>query len=169
MTGLIGPEEGGKQRLAGLGTSDRRKKLSRNQSAKGQLLARPVEFRLLEASPRFILPSVPPEENPWPEVPRLARELLAHAIKVVLEACFLITWAFVIWGISEVLARIEPHMPDWAKLMFKYVEIGFALFLLSEMFLVRATVFERAVMRAGQLLRRTRQSLTSATRPPTED
>jgi hypothetical protein len=106
---------------------------------------------------------MPPEENPWPEVPRLAHELFAHAIKVILEACFLIAWALVIWGISEVLARIEPHMPDWAKVMFKYVEIGFALFLLCEMFLVRATIFEKAVVRAGQILRRTREALRGAT------
>jgi hypothetical protein len=127
------------------------------------------EYFLLRASLGFILPSVPPEENPWEEVPRLARELMAHAVKVILEACFLITWALVIWGISEALAQIEPHMPDWAKLMFKYVEIGFALFLLCEMFLVRATVFELAVTRAGELLRRIQESVTGVTRPPPED
>jgi hypothetical protein len=93
-------------------------------------------------------------------------ELFAHAVKVVLEASFLITWAVVIWGISEVLSRIEPHMPGWATVMFKYVEIGFALFQLSQMFLLRATVFETAVIRAGQLLRRTREAIAGITRPP---
>jgi hypothetical protein len=110
---------------------------------------------------------VPEEEKPWEEVPRLARELFAHTVKIVLEACFLIVWALVIWGISEVLSRIEPHMPDWSKMMFKWVEIGFALFLLSQMFLLRASIFEKALVRAGQLLRRTRGAVTSITRPPT--
>jgi hypothetical protein len=112
---------------------------------------------------------VPPDENPWEEVPRLARELLAHTVKIVLEACFLIAWALVIWGITEVLSRIEPHMPDWSRMMFKYVEIGFALFLLSQMFLLRATTYEKAVARAGKLLRRTREAMTGVTRPPTTD
>jgi hypothetical protein len=125
-------------------------------------------FDLPSGSPKLILPTMPLEENPWREVPRLARELLAHAVKVVMEACFLITWACVIWGISEVLARIEPHMPDWARMMFRYVEIGFALFLLCEMFLVRATIFERAIVRAGQILRRTRLVVRGATGPAPE-
>ena len=123
-------------------------------------------FRLRYRSARPYASIMPPEENPWEEVPRLAHELSAHAVKIVLEACFLIAWALVIWGISEVLSRIEPHMPDWSRLMFKWVEIGFALFLLSQMFLLRVTTFDKAVIRAGLLLRRTKNAMMGIMRPP---
>src|SRR4051812_49326258 len=94
--------------------------------------------------------------GPWTPVKDLLIELTANSIKVVLEACFLIIWALVVWGISAALHQIEPDMPIWARTLFTYVEIGFAVYLLAEMFLKRADVFERAVGRARDLLRNLR-------------
>lgn len=103
---------------------------------------------------------MPNEDSPWKEVSKVALELSAHAITILIEACFLITWAGVIWGVARVLTLLEPHMPNWAPTMFRYVEIGFALFVLSQMFLLRASVFERAVVQAGRLLRRMREAMS---------
>ena len=100
-----------------------------------------------------------PSENHWEDVKNLFSELSANSVKVSLEAFFLIVWAAVVWGVATVLQLIEPSMPGWAAVMFKYVEIGFALFLLSEMFLRRVDIFERAIVRAGELLAKSRAAI----------
>ena len=87
------------------------------------------------------------------ETKKVLLELLTYALVVATESIFLCIWACVIWGVTEVLTRIEPHMPDWAPTMFRYVEIAFAIFILSKLFIVRAEVFEEAIRRARRVTR----------------
>jgi len=87
------------------------------------------------------------------EAKKVLVELLTYALVVATESVFLCIWACVLWGVTEVLKRIEPHMPDWAPTMFRYVEIAFAVFILSKLFIVRAEVFEEAVRRARRVTR----------------
>jgi hypothetical protein len=107
---------------------------------------------------------MPNVENPWDEVPKVWRELSAHTVTIVIEACFLIAWAGVIWGVARVLDMLEPFMPKWAPTMFYYVEIGFALFLLLQMFLLRVSVFEAAIVQAGHIMRRLKEVMFSSGR-----
>jgi len=79
------------------------------------------------------------------EAKHVAAELVTYALVIITESCFLCIWALVVWGVAYVLQRIEPHMPNWAPMMFRYVEIGFALFILAKLFIARAEVFENAL------------------------
>lgn len=91
----------------------------------------------------------------WSSEPkRVTLELAVTSLVLVLEGCFVCVWAFVVWGVAKVLGLFEPHMPDWSQMLFRYVEIGFAIFILAKLFLVRADVFERALVRARDLMLR---------------
>jgi hypothetical protein len=92
-------------------------------------------------------------QSPLSEPRKVLLELVTYALVVATESFFLCTWACVLWGVTEVLKRIEPHMPDWAPMMFRYVEIAFALFILSKLFIVRAEVFEEAIRRLRRVTR----------------
>jgi hypothetical protein len=91
--------------------------------------------------------------SPLSEPKEVLLELLTYALVVATESVFLCVWACVLWGVTEVLKRIEPHMPHWAPEMFRYVEIAFALFILSKLFIVRAEVFEEAIRRMRRVIR----------------
>jgi hypothetical protein len=92
--------------------------------------------------------TVPGNDIDWLREPgKVLRELASAVVLLVLEGCFLCLWAVVVWGVTEVLAKIEPRMPAWAPGLFKYVDIGFALFILAKLFLARAHVFEAAIRR----------------------
>lgn len=95
-----------------------------------------------------------PRDLHWSDEPkRVALELAVTFLVLILEGCFVCVWAAVVWGVAKVLGLLEPHMPDWARTLFRYVEIGFALFILAKLFLLRADVFEHALVRARGLMR----------------
>jgi hypothetical protein len=95
----------------------------------------------------------PDKDIDWLREPGIVlRELGSTAVLLLLEGCFLCLWAAVVWGVTEVLSQIQPRMPPWAPELFKYVDIGFALFILAKLFLARAQVFETAIRRAWSVL-----------------
>jgi hypothetical protein len=91
------------------------------------------------------------------DVTRVAVELVIYALVIVTESCFLCVWALVVWGVAATLQLIEPNLPDWAPKMFRYVEIGFSLYILSQLFIRRVGVFENAI----RSLRRLKRAWTS--------
>ena len=92
-------------------------------------------------------------QSPLSEPKEVLVELLTYALVVATESVFLCVWACVLWGVTEVLKRIVPHMPDWAPVMFRDVEIAFAIFILAKLFIVRAEVFEEAIRRLRRVTR----------------
>jgi hypothetical protein len=84
------------------------------------------------------------------EPKRVFFELMAYALVIATESLFLCVWACALFAVTYVLGRMEPLIEPkapWAPRMFQYVEIGFALFILSKLFIVRAGVIEEALRR----------------------
>ncbi len=81
------------------------------------------------------------------EAREVLRELVEYAVILLIEACFMCIWAGVVWCVYHVLEFVERGMPknEWAPTLFKYAEIGFAVFILCKLFLNRAQVFELAL------------------------
>jgi hypothetical protein len=99
-------------------------------------------------------------EHAFEEIRIVAGELVTYVVVIIIESCFLCSWALAIWGVASILDVIEPHMPTWGPTMFKYVEIGFAIYILSKLFVRRSHVLIEALA----TLHRVRRALTGGHR-----
>jgi hypothetical protein len=105
--------------------------------------------------PPLTLPPRPGTVGPLTETGEVFSELVGYALVIIIEGCFMCLWGGVVWAVSHVFDWIEGGIPHntWAPTLFKYAEIGFAVFILCKLFLRRAHVFEEALIRARRLMR----------------